>query len=124
MSERNLIAISIKHTLYDAPGGKKWKFGMPFVLWGNGRTKDEEKRSFSGYTRYLNEAELYSLLDWKNECSYAPWMKIDEPVKMSADMCKMYKQFDTVLVLLEDIKKYYSVAGLRVERPYEEKYIW
>lgn len=35
-TERNLLAVSIKHTEY------RWKFGMPCVLWGQ-RTKDDEK---------------------------------------------------------------------------------
>ena len=59
MNERNLVAVSIKHTEW------RWKFGMPCVLWGH-RTKDEEKRSFGGYTQYPNNAEVYSLEDWKN----------------------------------------------------------
>lgn len=37
MSERNLVAVSIKHTEF------RWKFGMPCWLWGH-RTKDDEKR--------------------------------------------------------------------------------
>ena len=36
-SERNLVAVSVKHTEY------RWKFGMPCILWGH-RTKDEEKK--------------------------------------------------------------------------------
>ena len=35
--ERNLVAVSIKHTEY------RWKFGKPCILWGH-RTKDDEKR--------------------------------------------------------------------------------
>lgn len=35
MSERNLVAVSIKHTEY------RWKFGKPCILWGH-RTKDDE----------------------------------------------------------------------------------
>lgn len=49
--ERNLVAVSIKHTIHG------WKFGMPCWLWGS-RTQDEEKRSFSGYTEYPNNAEV------------------------------------------------------------------
>lgn len=58
MGERNLVAVSIKHTIYG------WKFGMPCWLWGS-RTKDEEKRSFGGYTQYPNNAEVYSLEEWQ-----------------------------------------------------------
>ena len=57
MSERNLVAVSIKHTI------NGWKFGKPMVLWGH-RTKDDEKRSFGGYTQFPNNAEVYSLEDW------------------------------------------------------------
>lgn len=115
MTKRNLVAVSIKHTLGDYYDGKRWKFGMPFVLWGSNRTKDDEERSFSGYTRYLNHAELYSLSDWEGKYQ-VPWMKTDEPVKLSMDICKKFKQFDTVLVLLSDLEKYYDVAGLYVDR--------
>jgi hypothetical protein len=51
MSERNLVAVSVKHTMY------RWKFGMPVVLWGH-RTEDNERRSFGGYTPYPNNAEV------------------------------------------------------------------
>ena len=58
MDERNLVAVSIKHTIHG------WKFGMPCWLWGS-RTNDEEKRSFSVYTEYPNNAEVYSLKEWQ-----------------------------------------------------------
>ena len=95
---------------------------MPFVMWGRNKTKDDEERTFSGYTRYLNRAELYSLGDWKGQYQ-VPWMKLDEPVKLSADICKKFKQFDTVLVLLKDIEKYYEVAGLYFDRSQGESAI-
>lgn len=122
MENRNLIAISIKHTINDCPAGKRWKFGMPFTLWGHRRTADNESRSFSGYTYYLNEAELYSLQDWVGKYN-APWMKTDEPVKMSVDICKKYKQFDTVLVAIEDVEAYFRICGLYTDRP-KEAYIF
>lgn len=110
MNERNLVAISIKHTEY------KWKFGMPCVLWGFHRTKNDEKRCFSGYTLYPHNAELYSLDDWANS-GYGCGMKLDEPVKLGIDFCKKYKKFDTVLVTLEDYIKYCEVAGLPLDKP-------
>lgn len=58
MDERNLVAVSIKHTIFG------WKFGMPCWLWGR-RTENDEKRSFSGYTQYPNVAEVYSLKEWQ-----------------------------------------------------------
>lgn len=103
-NERNLLAVSIKHTEY------KWAFGKPCVLWGN-RTQDDEKRSFGGYTTNPYEAELYSLEDWQNSgYESAPWMKVDAPVSMSIDLCKKYRNFDTVLVKYDDYIAYCKMA--------------
>lgn len=111
MTERNLVAVSIKHTEY------KWKFGMPCVLWGH-RTKDEEERSFGGYTQFPNNAEVYSLEDWqKSGYAHAEWMKVDEPVQMCINFCKKYKQYDTVLVPLEQYIIYCKAASLPLDRP-------
>lgn len=111
MAERNLLAVSIKHTEY------KWKFGKPCILWGH-RTKDDEKRSFGGYTEFPNCAELYSLEDWKNSgYSNSEWMKIDEPVHMCIDFCKKYKKYDTVLVPAKEYISYCMMAGLPLDRP-------
>ena len=71
MSERNLLAVSIDHTEYG------WKFGMPCVLWGH-RTRDDEKRSFGGYTLYPNCAEIYSLEEWqKSGYGNGEWIILD-----------------------------------------------
>lgn len=111
MSERNLVAVSIKHTI------NGWKFGMPCVLWGH-RTKDEEKRSFGGYTQFPNNAEVYSLEDWaKSGYNNSEWMKVDEPVQMCIGFCKKYKQYDTVLVPLEQYIGYCKCASLPLDRP-------
>ena len=111
MSERNLVAVSIKHTVY------KWKFGMPCVLWGH-RTKDDEKRSFGGYTQFPNNAEVYSLDEWqKSWYAGADFIKTDEPVSLCVDFCKKYKKFDTVLVYLDQYIKYCECAGLQLDRP-------
>lgn len=112
--KRDLVAISIKHTEY------KWKFGKPCVLWGH-RTKDNEKRSFGGYTKYPNNAEVYSLIDWENSAYVnSDWMKIDEPVHMCVDFCKKYKQYDTVLVPIEEYIGYCKCACLPLDRPNED----
>lgn len=110
MSERNLLAISIKHTEH------KWKFGKACVLWGYHRTKDDEERCYAGYTMYPNCAELYSLDDWAKSGYVCDWMKLDEPVKMSIDLCKKYKKFDTVLIKMEDYIKYCEVADLPLDK--------
>lgn len=113
MNKRKFVAVSIKHTIYG------WKFGMPCVLWGH-RTKDDEKRSFGGYTTYPNNAEVYSLEDWakSNYCN-SEIMKVDEPVKMCIDFCKKYKQYDTVLVPLEQYIGYCKYADLPLDKPVE-----
>ena len=81
MSDRNLLAISVKHTEY------RWKFGMPCILWGS-RSKDNENRSFGGYTIFPENAELYSLQDWeKSGFRNCEWMKLDEPVKIEIGVC-------------------------------------
>ncbi len=114
MTERNLVAVSIKHTEY------RWKFGMPCVLWGH-RTKDGEKRSFGGYTQYPNYAEVYSLEDWANSgYSRCEWMKVDEPVQMCVNFCKKYRKYDTVLVPLDQYIGYCMCANLPLDRPKEE----
>lgn len=105
MLERNLLAISIKHTEY------KWKFGMPCVLWGN-RTTDNEKRSFAGYTENPYKAELYSLEDWQQSSYRAgETIKIDEPVKMEIGFCKKWKKYDSVLVRYDDYLCYCRACG-------------
>ena len=114
MSERNLVAVSIKHTI------RGWKFGMPMWLWGH-RTKDEEKRSFGGYTQYPNNAEVYSLEDWaKSGYNNCEWMKVDEPVQLCIGFCKKYKQYDTVLVPLDQYIGYCKCACLPLDRPKED----
>lgn len=113
MSKRNLVAVSIKHTEY------RWKFGKPCILWGH-RTKDDEKRSFGGYTQFPNNAEVYSLEEWQNSgYKNCEWMKIDEPVHMCVNFCKKYKQYDTVLVPLDEYIGYCKCACLPLDRPEE-----
>lgn len=111
---RNLVAVSIKHTEY------RWKFGMPCWLWGR-RTKDDEKRSFSGYTEYPNQAEIYSLQEWQDSgygtCDIC---KVDEPVHMEFGFCKKWKKYDTVLVPIEKYISYCKCAGLPLNKPMEE----
>ena len=115
MNERNLVAVSIKHTEY------RWKFGMPCVLWGH-RTQDHAKRSFGGYTIYPNHAEVYSIKEWQ-ESGYAnaEWMKTDEPVHMEINFCKKYKKYDTVLVPIDEYIGYCKCACLALDEPKEEK---
>ena len=102
MSERKYIAISIKHT------DEKWKLGKPCVLWGHKRTRDDEKRCFAGYTECLENAELYAADDLYNH-GYAEDIIKREPVKMCADLCRKYTEYDTVLMLEAEYRKYYEI---------------
>lgn len=111
MGERNLVAISIKHTEW------RWKFGMPCWLWGR-RTKDEEERSFGGYTQYPNNAEVYSLEEWqKSGYGAGDICKVDEPVHMEIGFCKKWKKYDTVLVPLDEYIGYCKCASLPLDLP-------
>jgi len=96
-NERRYVAISIKHSIYD-------KSKIP-VLWGNGRTSNGEKRSFSHYCNNIDRCELYSLNDFLNSYGNS-YIKCDEPVKMCFDYKKKYKNYDTVLVDIEELKQY------------------
>ena len=113
MRERNLLAVSIKHTEY------RWKFGMPCYLWGS-RTKDDEKRSFAGYTQYPNCAEVYTLKEWQ-ESGYGAGdiCKVDKPVHMEIGFCKKWRKYDTVLVPYEEYICYCKMACLPLGRPKE-----
>ncbi|MFR2589723.1 MAG: hypothetical protein ACLTEZ_12635 [Ruthenibacterium lactatiformans] len=107
--ERDLLAISIKHTEY------KWKFGMPCVLWGR-RTQDGEKRCFRGYTLFPEEAELYSLAEWQNSGYGAGDVcKVDAPVEMQIGFCKKFRRYDTVLVRYDDYINYCKCACLPLD---------
>ena len=101
-NKRKYIAISIKHTEY------KWKFGLPCTLWGYHRTKDDEKRCFGGYTEDIRSAELYSIEEFIRH--YGPSICCPEPVKMSPNLCKKYKKYDTVLMLESDYQAYYDMC--------------
>lgn len=115
MNQRNLVAISVKHSEYT--NGKRWKFGMRCVLWGGHRTEDSEPRCYAGYTVFLDDAEIYSLKDWADSKYHnGSVMKLDEPVKLTLDFWKKYKTYDTVLVLEEEYKKYCAMAGLTTSR--------
>lgn len=114
MSDRNLLAISVKHTEY------RWKFGMPCILWGS-RSKDNENRSFGGYTIFPENAELYSLQDWeKSGFRNCEWMKLDEPVKIEIGFCRKWRKFDTVLIRYDDYIAYCKAANLPLKEEHHE----
>lgn len=105
--ERDYVAISIKHTIHG------WKAGKPCVLWGYHRTADDEKRCFSGYTLSLQDCERYGENDFKGK--YPEDLVKAGPVKMTLDLCKRWKQYDTVLVSAEEYANYLNLCGLDFE---------
>lgn len=111
MDNRNLLAISIKHSEY------RWKFGMPCWLWGH-RTKDDERRCFGGYTQYPHHAEVYSLKEWQ-ESGYGDICKVDAPVHMEIGFCKKWKKYDSVLVPIDEYIDYCKCACLPLDKPKE-----
>lgn len=108
MGERKYIAVSIKHTEYG------WKFGMPCVLWGYKQTKDDEKRCFADYTRYLSNAERYAIGEFE-EHGYGHSTVKPEPVKMEIGFCKKWRKFDTVLVDAEEYELYCKMCNIKME---------
>ena len=111
VDNRNLLAISIKHSKY------RWKFGMPCWLWGH-RTKDDERRCFGGYTQYPHHAEVYSLKEWQ-ESGYGDICKADAPVHMEIEFCKKWKKYDSVLVPIDEYIDYCKCACLPLDKPKE-----
>lgn len=106
-SERKYVAVSIKHT------ERGWKFGKPCVLWGYKHTSDDERRCFGGYTEDFNKAERYALGDFSAH-GYGD-IKDDEPVPMSIDFCRRWRNYDTVLVEEDMYRAYCKVTGMPTE---------
>lgn len=108
--DRHYIAVSIKHT------AENWKFGMPCVLWGYKQTADDEKRCFANYTIYPEKAERYAIGEFEQH-GYGKDIVKPEPVKMCLDLCKRYKQYDTVLIDAKQYIGYCNMADLEIEAP-------
>ena len=112
--ERKYVAVSIKHTI------EGWKFGKPCVLWGWHQTKNDEPRCFADYTEYLEKAERYALGDFRDH-GYGNYIKDDEPVPLTIDFCKRWKEFDTVLVDAEEYFGYCKLSSLPLRPRNTEK---
>ena len=101
MNERHYVAISIKHSTSI----------KNIVLWGH-RTKDEEKRCFSGYSDFARNdgkrCELYRLEEFRKNYGNDVY-KSDEAVKMTSHLLSTYRKYDTVLV---DEQDYINFFGL------------
>lgn len=97
--ERKYVAVSIKHTAY------KWEYGNPCTLWGWKRTDDDENRCFSGYTEYLEKAEIYAIDDFI-EHGYPKESIPNFEASLTPNLIKNYEQYDTVLILAEEYYKY------------------
>ena len=54
----------------------------------------------------------FRLEDFSNKYSDSPWIKFDSPDSMCMDFCKKYREYDTVLVSIDQYIKYYERAGL------------
>lgn len=98
MKDRKYLAVSIKHSA-----------GTRFTLWGWERTKDEQKRCFSGYlgTMDYDKCELYSLEDFQEHYGHG-FIECDKPVKMTMDLVRKWNEYDTVLVDYEEYKAFVS----------------
>lgn len=85
MSDRNYIAISLKHSTKDC-----------IMYWGK-RTLDDEARCFSGYTPNFSDCERYTAEEF-----YKHYPERNYPIvidyKSYTDFMKKYKNNDTVLV--------------------------
>lgn len=101
LNERKYVAISIKHSTYD-------KSKKP-ILWGYKRTTDSEERCFADYTHDINKCELYSLNDFLKNYGNS-YIKCDKPVKMCIDYKKKYKNYDTVLVDIEEVSQFLKMC--------------
>lgn len=113
MKDRKYVAISIKHTEH------RWKFGKPCVLWGYKQTADDEERCFADYTMYLSKAERYALGEFQAH-GYSVSIVKPEPISMSVDFCKRWKNYDTVLVDANEYADYCKMCCLATELPKEE----
>ena len=114
LMERKYLGVSIKHTRHG------WKIGMPLVLWGDRRTADNEPRRFGGYTYYPKNAEIYAVGELA-EHGYPTDSIKEEPVPFTMDICKKWKNYDTVLVSEKEILAYYKNCYLALERPEEDE---
>lgn len=112
-SERRFLAVSIKHSEY------KWKYGMPLTLWGWHRTEDNEPRCYVDYTRFPNNAELYSIAEFVGRYGENRAFKYDEPVHIAPGLCKKYRKYDTVFVDVDEYIRYCKAACLGLDRPKE-----
>lgn len=105
--DRKYLAISLKHSD---------KF--PDTLWGHRRTKDDEERCYSGYTTNVDNAELYSIEEFKEK--YGDWLGIYNYSPLSFDELKInFKQlkevYDTVFILEEEYRK--KLGYSKVNKP-------
>lgn len=85
MSDRNYIAISLKHSTKDCT-----------MYWGT-RTLDNESRCFSGYTPNFFECEIYTPEEFHKHYPKDKYPVVED-YKSYTDFMKKYKDKDTVLV--------------------------
>lgn len=110
--DRKYLAISLKHSD---------KF--PDMLWGHRRTKDDEERCYSDYTTNVDNAELYSIEEFKEH--YGDWLGIFNysPLpfdELKANFKQLKKVYDTVFVLEEEYKE--NLGYSKINRPQVDDY--
>lgn len=104
--ERKYVAVSIKHST----PRRRYSMTEPLVLWSYRRTEDSEPRSFAGYTCDPENAELYTQQEWEAHFGKnLDWIKTT-PVPMSLHLLRDYKDFDSVIVPIEDYMSYYRLV--------------
>ena len=111
IQERKYYAISLKHLF-------PWKIGEPLCLWGRyGKSKDEEKRSYSGYTINPDRAEVYSIEEFNDEYRDPSWLCLSPQIDIgpAKEWRKMSRKYDTIFMDVDLVKKYYEEFDLRAK---------
>lgn len=108
VNERKYIAISITHSMRGLQSYPTEPKDYSYTLWGYKTTPDDSERCFAGYTGDVEKCEIYSLEDFQKAYGNG-YIKCDEPVRMCANLCRGYKQFDTVLVDKRDYLDWLAV---------------
>ncbi len=101
MGERKYVLISLKHMT---------SVSKNLLFWGNGRTADNEARSFSGYTIDPSKMEIYSQEDLEkdnkwNTTNY-PCIECENQITNVHKFFMEHKKEDTVSVDIEYLKDY------------------
>ena len=108
-ADRKYVAVSIKHSPH-----RRW-FGRPLVLWGY-HTADSEKRCFSDYTIFLDEAERYAVNDFAEHWYDAEVVRRKPVETITINFMRDYTFYDTVLVSAESYRAYCQMCEIPTQR--------